>query len=154
MKQTPTTIKRLKPGDETILEFLALHDSDFDLDDRGEPSQPLEPEMAKQFLENPGVFCWVAVDDGEVIGFLQCNSLSLRSGKGLELLLYEIGVHHAWRRRGIGRALLDQMERWMRENDIDTVWVLADNQGAVEFYRSSSFEIETPQPTYMLAILK
>ena len=88
------------------------------------------------------------------IGFLQCNVLALRSGNGLELLLYEIGVHKNWRRRGVGRALLNQMETWMRENNIDTVWVLGDNQGAVEFYRSSGFEIETPQPTYMLAILK
>ena len=148
------TIKRLGANDEAILEFLALHDSDFDLDDETAPRQPLELETAKRFLENPGVLLWAAFDADEVIGFLQCNVLALRSGRGLELVLYEIGVHRAWRRHGVGRALLNQMETWMRENDIDTVWVLGDNQGAVEFYRSSGFEVETPQPTYMLAILK
>ncbi len=148
------SIKRLGAGDGSILEFLALHDTNFDLDEHGKPGQPLEVETAKKFLENPDVLFWVAFEAKNPIGFLQCNVIHLRSDKGLELLLYEIGVHQDWRRRGIGRALLDQMKSWMRENDIDTVWVLADNQGAVEFYRSSGFEIETPQPTYMLAELK
>ena len=148
------SIKLLSAGDESILEFLALHDADFDLDDETAPRQPLEPETAKRFLENPDVLFWVAFDEVNPIGFLQCNVLALRSVNGLELVLYEIGVHRAWRRHGVGRALLNQMETWMRENNIDTVWVLGDNQGAVEFYRSSGFEIETPQPTYMLAILK
>jgi ribosomal protein S18 acetylase RimI-like enzyme len=144
------SIKRLGAGDEAILEFLALHDAEFDLEDRGTPQQPLELEKAKRFLENPDVLLWAAFDDAAVIGFLQCNMIHLRSNQAHELLLYEIGVHRALRRRGIGRALLNQMETWMRENSVDVVWVLADNQEAVEFYRSSNFEIEDPQPRYML----
>lgn len=148
------TIKQLEAGDESILEFLALHDSDFDLDDRGEACQPLESEIAKQFLENSDVLFWVAFEAKNPIGFLQCNLIPLRSGNGLELLLYEIGVHQAWRRRGVGRALMVEMVDWMQHKEITTVWVLADNPEAVEFYKNCGFEIESPQPTYMLAELK
>ncbi len=144
------SIKRLGAGDEAILEFLALHDADFDLDDRGAPQQPLKPETTKRFLEHPDVLLWVAFDENTIVGFLQCNVILLRSSNGQELVLYEIGVHQEWRRQGIGRALLNQMETWMRGNKVDVVWVLADNQEAVEFYRSGGFEIENPQPTYML----
>ncbi len=144
------SIKQLGAGDEAILEFLATHDADFDLDDRGAPKPPLKPENAKRFLEHPDVLCWVAFEGDAILGFLQCNVILLRSNTGQELVLYEIGVHQDWRRQGIGRALLNQMETWMRENDVDVVWVLADNQEAVEFYRSSGFEAENPQPTYML----
>ncbi len=144
------SIKRLGGGDEAILEFLATHDAEFDLDERGAPQQPLKPETAKRFLEHPDVLCWVAFDENVIAGFLQCNIILLRSSAGQELVLYEIGVHQHWRRQGIGRALLQQMETWMRENQVDTVWVLADNQEAIEFYRSSGFEAEFPQPTYMV----
>jgi ribosomal protein S18 acetylase RimI-like enzyme len=144
------TIRRLGANDEAILEFLALHDADFDLDERGAAKSPLESEMAKRFLEHPDVLLWVAFDEYKIVGFLQCNVILLRSSTGKELVLYEIGVHQHWRRQGIGRALLNQMETWMRENNVDAVWVLADNQEAVEFYRSNGFEVEHPQPTYML----
>jgi ribosomal protein S18 acetylase RimI-like enzyme len=141
------SIKRLGAGDGSILEFLALHDAEFDLDERGALQQPLKPETAKRFLDHPDVLLWVAVDENAIVGFLQCNVILLRSRVGQELVLYEIGVHQEWRRQGIGRALLNQMEIWMRENNVDVVWVLADNQEAVEFYRSSGFDAENPQPT-------
>jgi ribosomal protein S18 acetylase RimI-like enzyme len=148
------SIKRLGAGDETILEFLALHDAEFDVEDRSVAGQPLSPEKAKRFLEHPDMLFWVAFSSNAVVGFLQCNIILLRSNEALELLLYEIGVHQDWRRRGIGRALLNQMETWMQENTVAVVWVLADNQEAVEFYRSSGFEAEDPQPTYMLRELE
>jgi ribosomal protein S18 acetylase RimI-like enzyme len=148
------SIKRLGAGDEAILEFLALHDAEFDLGDCGAPQTPLEPEKAKRFLEHSDVLLWVAFDEDKTVGFLQCNVVFLRSSNGQELVLYEIGVHRGWRRQGIGRVLLNQMETWMRENKVDTVWVLADNQEAAEFYRSSGFEAEHPQPVYMLCELK
>jgi ribosomal protein S18 acetylase RimI-like enzyme len=144
------SIKPLGAGDGSILEFLALHDADFDLDELGAPHQPLEPKMSKRFLEHPDVLLWAAFDNNTIVGFLQCNQIFLRSKNGRELVLYEIGVHQDWRRQGIRRALLNQMETWMRENNVDTVWVLADNQEATEFYRSNGFEAEHPQPTYML----
>lgn len=133
-----------------ILELLAREEADFDLDLPGKPAKPLEADAARRYLENPAVLHWVAVEDDAVIGTLQCILLPLRAGEGQELLLYEIGVRSGWRRRGIGSALLGQVEAWMRANDVSDIWVLADNPGAVEFYRAGGFPIEEPQPTYML----
>lgn len=145
---TPS-IRRLGPGDEAVLELLATEDADFDLDGRSEALRPLEPAAARRYLANPAVLHWVAVEDGSVTGFLYCLLVPLRSGAGQELLLYEIGVRRAFRRRGTGRALLAHLEGWMRAGGVDVVWVLADNESAVEFYRGCGFTSEDPQPVYL-----
>ena len=142
-------IRRLAPGDEAILALLAVEDADFDLDVRGVPGEPLSPQRARAYLANPAVLSWVAVDGETIVGHLQCLHLPLRHGDGEELLLYEIGVRSAWRRRGAGRALLAEMEAWMRAHHVPEVWVLGDNQGAVDFYRACEFAIEDEQPVYL-----
>ena len=45
------------------------------------------------------------------------------------------------------------MERWMREHGVNEVWVLADNPGAVEFYRACGLGVEDEQPVYMTRAL-
>lgn len=143
------SIKQLCPGDEAILELLATSDADFDLDGRGGSLLPLEPDAARSFLSNGAVQFWTAHDGADVVGFLYCILLPLRSGEGRELLLYEIGVRKSARRRGAGRALLDCMEAWMLSNDVGEVWVCADNPAAVEFYRGFGFDAPRDQPVYM-----
>jgi len=142
-------IKRLGPGDEATLELLAREDADFDLEGRGAPLLPLKAGMARAYLASPSVLHWVLLENGVVTGFLYCSHLLLRSGAGQELLLYEIGVRSAWRRKGVGRALLNHMEGWMKTNDVSVVWVCADNEIAVDFYRDCGFGAEEPQPVYM-----
>ena len=144
------SIRRLAPGDEGLLALLARDDADFDLAGRGRPTEPLEPEAARRYFQDPAVLHWVATEGDEVVGHLQCTLVSLRNGDGRELLLYEIGVRGAWRRRGVGTALLDRMEVWMRENGVADVWVLADNPEAVDFYGARGFAAEEPQPVYMV----
>jgi ribosomal protein S18 acetylase RimI-like enzyme len=143
------SIKQLCPGDEAILELLATSDPDFDLDGRGSSLLPLEPDAARSFLSNGAVQFWTAHVGDEVVGFLYCILLPLRSAEGRELLLYEIGVRKSARRRGAGRALLDRMEAWMLSNDVGEVWVCADNPAAVEFYRGFGFDAPGDQPVYM-----
>jgi ribosomal protein S18 acetylase RimI-like enzyme len=141
--------KLLGPDDVAILEHLAVNDPDFDLDGQGEPLEPLSPSAARRFLADPAVLFWVARQDGEVAGFLYCLLVPLRSSEEQELLLYEIGVRRECRRRGVGRLLLDHMEGWMRTNGVGEVWVFADNQVAVNFYRSREFAVAESQPVYM-----
>src|SRR6478752_8814249 len=149
MKPMSVSIRRLGPGDEATLELLNREDGDFDLDGRSHELPPLKPNLAQRYLANPSVLHWVASLDGEVIGFLYCAHLLLRTDPGQELLLYEIGVRKAHRRQGVGRALLEHMARWMQSNDISVVWVCADNRVAVDFYRGCGFASEQPQPVYM-----
>ena len=91
---------------------------------------------------------WVAYVGDNVIGSLYCAVLPLPADDGQELVLYEIGVRNAWRKQGVGRALLNEMDRWMRDNVVSYVWVLADNDIAVSFYQSDRFKAEDEQPVY------
>jgi len=143
------SIKRLGPGDEAILELLAREDADFDLDGVSDALEPLKPNVAQRYLASPSVLHWVALEDSVVTGFLYCAHLLLRTDPGQELLLYEIGVRQAHRRKGVGRALLDHMARWMQSNGMSVVWVCAGNRVAVDFYRGCGFASEDPQPLYM-----
>ena len=142
-------IRRLGPGDMHVLTLLAREDEDFDLEGQVGIETPLAPGAASAFLADPDLLTWVALAGQEVVGFVFCHVLRMRKEPARELLLYEIGVRAAHRRRGIGRALVDAMSSWMRAEDIDEVWVLADNPDAVAFYGACGFAVETPAPTYM-----
>lgn len=147
------TVRRLGPGDEALLARLAHEAADFDVAGRGVPLQPLTSEAARRYLTNPAVLHWVAFADSTPIGSLYCILLPLDTEDGGELLLYDIGVHYAWRRQGVGRLLVAEMEDWMDTNGVAVVWVLADNQVAVDFYQTCGFAIEDEQPVYMTRLL-
>ena len=142
-------IKLLGADDAQLLEHLAVNDPAFDLDGRGEPLEPLSPAAAQRFLADPAVLFWVARDGEQIAGFLYCLIVPLRMSDEQELLLYEIGVRSEWRRKRVGRLLLDHMEGWMCRNGVGEVWVCADNPAAVAFYRACEFEAPADQPTYM-----
>jgi GNAT superfamily N-acetyltransferase len=132
-------LRRLGPGDESVLEVLARDDVDFDLDDSHRPHRPLPPDAARAHLSDPDVVHWVAWIGSEVVGFLFCLVLPMRKQPAREVLLYEIGVRSGWRRRGVGRQLITTMRDWMRAGAIDTAWVLAGNPEAERFYERCGF---------------
>jgi GNAT superfamily N-acetyltransferase len=135
--RVPFSIRRLGPGDEHVLTLLAAEAPDFDLPPR-EPQPPLEPAAAASYLDSSWVLHWIAEEDDAVLGDLVCHTLPLPH-RGTELLLYSIGVRRAHRRRGVGRALVDEMFDWSRDHGLDEVWVLADNPGAEAFYAACGF---------------
>jgi ribosomal protein S18 acetylase RimI-like enzyme len=142
------TVRRLDGSDEAVLARIARDERDFDVDGRSDARAPLASAAARAFLDDPNVLFWIAEDAGEVVGFLSCQ-LIRRRDDAPELLLYEIGVRSRRRRRGVGRALVDVMSGWMSEHAIGEVWVLADNDGAVAFYRACGFTISDGPAIYM-----
>ncbi|MEO7363169.1 MAG: GNAT family N-acetyltransferase [Gemmatimonadaceae bacterium] len=146
------SIRRLTTDDLPVLELLAAEDGNFDIDGRGEAIEAPDPDRARGYLANPAVLFWIATDHDVITGFLQCLVLPIRTGRGREVLVYEIGVRKAYRRVGVGRALMIHMESWMRENDIGEMWVAADNPGAERFYAACGYARTGPQffqPVYM-----
>jgi len=141
----------LGPGDEAALRVLTLGDFDLDVGDQAEPHEPLDVAAAQRYLTDPSVVHWVAFQGEEILGFLYAHVLPLRYTRvrPRELLFYEIGVRSAHRRRGIGRALVHAMTQFMAVEGLAEVWVLADNPGAVDFYRACGFSSANEQPTYM-----
>jgi ribosomal protein S18 acetylase RimI-like enzyme len=97
-------VRRLGPGDESVLTLIAEQAPEFDLAGRTSPERPRSPGDAAAYLAEPSVLHWVAEEDGRVLGELLCHLLKLPSGEGRELLLYSIGVRASDRRRGVGRA--------------------------------------------------
>jgi aminoglycoside 6'-N-acetyltransferase I len=144
-------IRRLGSDDDAILALLARDEADFDLADRSHARAPLPRDDARAFLGDANVLFFVAERDGAVVGFLSCQ-LIRRRDQAPELLLYEIGVRAAQRRRGIGRALVDAMSAWMAAHDLVEVWLLADNPGAIAFYRACGFIVGEDDATYMTRV--
>lgn len=137
-------VRLLLPADAALLERIAAT-TDFDVADSGDEDGDDDDDVgdaasAVALLSDPTVLFWGAFDDaGEIIGMLHCQTIRKHARKPVELLLYDIGVRTRARRSGVGRALLDAMTAWMKEHDVEEVWVLADNPGAVAFYAACGF---------------
>ena len=135
-------VRRIGPADAGALIALAATDNLFDEDPRIAPSGELNPDGAREFLADPSVLFWLAESGGQTVGFLHCCIQRRRTpGPWAELLLMEMGTRAGWRRRGIGRALIAEMEAWMRGNAVTEVWVPA-NTYAVGFYRKCGFAMD------------
>jgi GNAT superfamily N-acetyltransferase len=142
-------VRRLGPGDESVLALLARDDADFDMDDGRGPRTPLGAEAARAHLTDPRVLHWAAWAGTEVVGFVFCLVLPMRKQPARELLLYEIGVREAWRRLGVGRRLVSAMTEWMRAERIEMAWVLAGHAGAERFYEACGFRQGEEPATYL-----
>ena len=152
MRRVSIDIRRLTADDVPILTLLAAQDGDFDIEGRSESIEAPNPVRARAYLADPNVLFWISLDGETITGFLQCLVLPIRTGRGHEVLVYEIGVRQAFRRVGIGRALMTHMESWMRGHNLEEMWLAADNPGAERFYRTLGYVRREPeyfQPVYM-----
>ena len=106
------------------------------------PNEPSDPARVRAFLADPTVLFWLAERDSDPVAMLHCYvQRRYADGAWAELLLHEIGTHAHHRRQGIGRALLDAMEIWMRSNGIEVVWVPA-AATAVAFYEARGYAVD------------
>jgi ribosomal protein S18 acetylase RimI-like enzyme len=112
-------IRRLEAGDE---EAVAAAGALFDDAPR--------PEATRRFLREPAHHLLLAVDDGgRAVGFVSGVEIT-HPDKGTEMLLYELAVEHASRRRGIGRALVEALLALARERECYDMFVLVDDDNA------------------------
>jgi ribosomal protein S18 acetylase RimI-like enzyme len=95
-------------------------------------------QAARQAAQGPGRSWFIAEADGEAVGIVQGR----RRPPGT-LLVFSMWVDERYRRRGIGRTLIERAESWggewvARET---ILWVLQANASAIEFYRDLGFEV-------------
>jgi GNAT superfamily N-acetyltransferase len=95
------------------------------------PSLPTDPARANTVLTAPGVTTVVALDGELVTGFAY-----LQSDGHIQAHLSQMAVHQSYRRKGIGRALLEYAAPLTGAQRIDLV-----TDTAEDFY--SSFEHRT-----------
>lgn len=99
---------------------------------------PPRPESTEDFLNRQGHHLLMAVVDGVDIGFVSGVEIA-HPDKGVEMLLYELGVDEEHRRQGIGRGLTLALGELARELGCRGMWVPTepDNEAGIATYRSA-----------------
>ena len=122
------SISRLGVGDERRLQELC---------GRFKDRVPSEGEAAA-FLARDDIHVWVAEVEGELAGFAYAYVL-LRIDGDTSVFLYELGVDERYRRRGLGRALVDEAR------------ALGEGVGAAKMWVDTSYENDAAKATYAAA---
>jgi ribosomal protein S18 acetylase RimI-like enzyme len=127
------TIRTMKPGEGAeVVAAGHLFDS------------PPELATAERFLVTPGHHLLIAYEDELPAGFVSGVELT-HPDKGTEMFLYELAVDEAFRRRGIGKALVGELLAIARSHGCYDMWVLTDhdNDAALATYRSTGTNDES-----------
>ena len=96
------------------------------------------PDETRRFLEDERHHLLLGYVDDRPAGFLSAVEV-FHPDKRSELFLNEVGVMEGARRRGVARALVDELKRIGRERGCVSIWVLTDegNEAAMRLYRST-----------------
>jgi ribosomal protein S18 acetylase RimI-like enzyme len=108
-------IRVLASGDESVLMNAAA--AVFD--------NPVDPELAREFLADPRHHIAVAIDDGQVVGFAS-GLHYIHPDKPPELWINEVGVAPSHQRRGLAVAVLRALLEVGRSHRCTHAWVLTD----------------------------
>jgi ribosomal protein S18 acetylase RimI-like enzyme len=94
-----------------------------------------QEEIAKKLQRDPDLFL-IAEIDGSIIGSV------LGGFDGRRGMVYHLAVADSFRKQGIGTALMDELERRMKEKGCIRTYLLVtrDNLDAVGFYENSGWE--------------
>ncbi|MDJ0792024.1 MAG: GNAT family N-acetyltransferase [Acidimicrobiia bacterium] len=103
-----------------------------------------------EFLADHGHHLLIAYVSGEPAGFVS-GIVVRHPDKGPEMLLYELGVDDAFRRRGIGTALVSELRDLARRLGHRSMWVVIDagDDIAAATYRSAG--AMTTEPAEILS---
>ncbi len=133
------TIRRLREGDEDagirVVEDLKLRMDEV-------VGVSVDPAYMRAFLTDDRHYFIVAyVDDGPV-GYVFGYRLSRFDGKPPMVFIYEVAVVERHRRRGIGRALIEETRRLANEDGCRKMLVPTNrsNEAAMALYRSAGGE--------------
>lgn len=92
-------------------------------------------------LDSARAGIWVAERRGRVVGMVTMQLVVSTAEGGFSGLLEDLVVSSAYRRRGLGKALLSAAVKWAREQGATRIQLLADgrNVPALIFYRKQEW---------------
>ncbi len=127
-------IRRLGRGDIA----LAQHTFRLMADVFDEAVATLSDDYVATLLERHDFWALVALHDGVAIGGITAHALPMTRGESYELFIYDLAVHDAHQRRGVGRLLVDTLCRAAAAAGIRVAFVPADieDDHAVAFYKA------------------
>jgi ribosomal protein S18 acetylase RimI-like enzyme len=132
-------VRALTAGDESLVQAAShLFDG------------PARVDATARFLDTAGHHLLVAYEDGDPVGFVSGVEMT-HPDKGTEMFLYELAVLEPFRRRGIGRTLVDRLAGVAREAGCYGMWVVTDqgNQAARATYEGSG---AVPEPAQVVEV--
>jgi ribosomal protein S18 acetylase RimI-like enzyme len=89
---------------------------------------PVDVEVTARFLRDDRNHLLIAYADGEAAGFVSGTELLHPDKAQPELFLNELGVDSAYRRRGVGRALVGELWQLAESRGCRGMWVLTDDE--------------------------
>lgn len=99
-----------------------------------ERQHPLPEAYLTNLLASEAFWAVAAFSGNEILGGLTAHTLPMTRSESSEIFIYDIAVHPAHQRKGVGKALVARL----REYSEHVVFVPADNEDAhaVDFYRA------------------
>lgn len=128
------TIRRLGP--EHVAEACSLFQTIASVFEEG--SERLHADYVESILGSPSFWAIGAFAGDEILGGLTAHTLPMTRSADREVFLYDIAVRESWRRRGIGRRLVEFLLEAAAAETINVMFVPADNEDlhALDFYRA------------------
>jgi ribosomal protein S18 acetylase RimI-like enzyme len=128
-------IRVLRPGDDGLV-AAASHLFD----------GPARPDATARFLAEDGHHLLIAYEEERAVGFVSGVEVT-HPDKGTEMFLYELAVDEPFRRRGIGRALVERLAAVARRAGCYGMWVITDedNEAARATYEGTGGVAATQQ---------
>jgi ribosomal protein S18 acetylase RimI-like enzyme len=127
MREGFVRVQQAQPGDEPEV---ARFESAFD--------NEILPAQTRRFLSDERHLLLLGYVHDQPAGFVSAVEV-FHPDKRTELFMNEISVMESTRRRGVARALIDELKRVGRERGCVNVWVLTDeeNVAAMRLYRAT-----------------
>lgn len=127
MRDDGVRVHRARPGDE---HEVARFEEAFD--------HEVRPDETRRFLSDERHLLLLGYVGDRPAGFVSATEV-FHPDKRSELFLNEISVVGEARRRGVARALIDELKRMGRERGCAGMWVLTDedNAAAMALYRGT-----------------
>jgi ribosomal protein S18 acetylase RimI-like enzyme len=107
-----------------------------------------EEEVAKFLAKNPKT-CFVAEENEKLAGVI------LAGNDGRTALIYHLAVDEKFRKRGIGKALVEKAVEALKQEGMEavTLFCLRNNEGGNAFWESVGFTEMTEAITYKLKVM-